>query len=67
MKTVMAKGENFLFARKYIENKYSTDTWDRIMQSLSNESKIVWSGVLLAGSEYPFAAFKEMMSSRTRT
>ena len=33
------------------------------MQSLSNESKTVWSGVLLAGSEYPFAAFKEMMSS----
>jgi hypothetical protein len=63
MKIVMAKGVNFLFARKYIENKYSTVNWDRIMQYLSNESKTVWSGVLPAGSEYPFAAFKEMMSS----
>jgi len=61
MKTVMAKGVNFLFARKYIENKYSTETWGRTMQSLSNEAKTVWSGVLLAGSEYPFAAFKEMI------
>jgi hypothetical protein len=47
MKTVMAKGVNFLFARKYIENKYSAETWDRIMQSLSGESKTVWTGVLL--------------------
>ena len=66
MKTVMAKGVNFLFARKYIEDKYSTETWGRIMQSLSNEAKTVWSGVLLAGSEYPFAAFKEMISSLNR-
>ena len=61
MKTVMAKGVNFLFARKYIENKYSPETWGRIMQALSGESKTVWTGVLLAGSEYPFAAFKEMI------
>jgi hypothetical protein len=33
------------------------------MQSLSSESKTVWIGVLLAGSEYPFAAFKEMISA----
>jgi len=30
MKMVMAKGVNFLFARKYIENKYSTGTWGQI-------------------------------------
>ncbi len=63
MKTVMAKGVNFLFARKYIENKYSAETWGRVMQSLSDEAKTVWEGVLLAGSEYPFAAFKEMTTS----
>ncbi len=66
MKTVMAKGVNFLFARKYIENKYSGETWGRIMHSLSDDSKTVWTGVLLAGSEYPFAAFKEMISSLNR-
>jgi hypothetical protein len=63
MKIVMAKGVNFLFARKYIEGKYSAETWSRVMQSLSSESKAVWTGVLLAGSEYPFAAFKEMIST----
>jgi hypothetical protein len=34
-----------------------------MMQSLSSESKSVWIGVLLAGSEYPFTAFKEMISA----
>lgn len=63
MKTVLAKGVNFLFARKYIENKYSAEIWGRIMQALSNDAKTVWAGVLLAGSEYPFAAFKEMISA----
>jgi hypothetical protein len=63
MKTVMAKGVNFLYARKYIENKYSGETWGRIMHSLADDSKTVWTGVLLAGSEYPFAAFKEMITS----
>jgi hypothetical protein len=63
MKMVMAKGVNFLFARKYIENKYSTEIWGRVLQSLSSESKSVWTGVLLAGSEYPFGAFKEMISA----
>ncbi|MCK9419390.1 MAG: hypothetical protein M0R70_08450 [Nitrospirae bacterium] len=63
MKIVMAKGVNFLFARKYIENKYSPETWGRIMHSLSDDSKTVWTSVLLAGSEYPFAAFKEMITS----
>jgi hypothetical protein len=63
MKPVLAKGVNFLFARKYIENKYSSETWGRIMHSLSDDSKTVWTGVLLSGSEYPFAAFKDMISS----
>ena len=63
MKTVMAKGVNFLFARKYIEEKYGMEIWTRTMQSLSKESKAVWSGVLLAGSEYPFEAFRAMMSA----
>lgn len=65
MKIVMAKGVNFLFARKYIENKYGAEIWGRIMQSLSNEARSVWGGVILASMEYPFAAFKEMMSSLT--
>jgi len=63
MANVMAKGVNFLFARKYIESKYGTETWGKVMQSLSTESKEIWGGVILASMEYPFVAFKEMMSA----
>lgn len=66
MKTVMAKGVNFLFARKYIENKYGTEIWGRVMQSLSDEAKSIWGGVILASMEYPFVSFKEMMTSLTQ-
>ncbi len=66
MTMIMAKGVNYLFARQYIENKYGKETWGRIMLSLSNEGKTVWSGVLLASMEYPFSAFKEMMASLNR-
>jgi hypothetical protein len=63
MTTVMAKGVNFVCAKKYIEDKYGTETWGRIMQSLSNDAKTVWGGVLLVSTAYPFTAFKEMMSA----
>ncbi len=65
MSTVMAKGVNFLCAKKYINNKYGTAAWDRIIQSMPNEAKTVWRGVLLTGGSYPFSAFKEMMSTLT--
>ncbi len=60
---VMAKGANFLYARLYIEQKYGRDTWERILQSLSPEMRKVWDQALLASKEYPFEAFKEMMSA----
>jgi hypothetical protein len=60
---VMAKGVNFICAKKYIEKKYGKETWEQIMRSLSDEARAVWNDCLLAGSEYPFLAFKEMMSS----
>jgi hypothetical protein len=65
MTRVMAKGVNFTGAKKYIIDKYGTETWGRIVQSLSNDAKAVWGGVLLVSSAYPFTAFKEMMSALT--
>ncbi len=62
-KEVLAKGINFTCAKKYIETNYGIETWDRIITRLSPETAAVWKGSLLAGSEYPFHAFKEMISS----
>lgn len=59
---VMAKGVNFICGKKYIEMKYGQETWEQIMRSLSDEGRAVWNDCLLSSSEYPFWAFKEMMS-----
>jgi hypothetical protein len=60
---VLAKGVSFLYARTYIEEKYGRDTWERVMQSMPPGSREVWSSYLLVTQEYPFAAFKDMMSA----
>jgi len=60
---VLAKGVSFLYARTYIEAKYGRDTWERVIQALPPESREVWSYSLLVTKEYPFSAFKDMMSS----
>ena len=60
---VLAKGINFTCAKKYVETNYGPETWDRIIARLTPEAIAVWQGSLLAGSEYPFLAFKEMISS----
>ena len=62
---VMAKGVNFLYAKNYIEERYGQETWGRTMSALSQEAKGVWNGIILVGKEYPFAAFKEMMTALT--
>ncbi len=60
---VLAKGINFTCAKKYIEAHYGPETWKRIMTGMGTEAAAIWSGSLLTGSEYPFSAFKEMISS----
>jgi len=66
MTAVMAKGANFLYARTYIEQKYGRETWERILAALSPETRKVWDQALLVSKEYPFEAFKEMMSALMR-
>ena len=63
MSEVLAKGVSFLYARTYIVAKYGQETWEKVVQSMPPESKEVWTRSLLATSEYPFEAFKDMMSS----
>ena len=65
MTEVLAKGVSFLYARTYIEAKYGRDTWERVIQSMAPQSREVWSYSLLVTKEYPFKAFKDMMSALT--
>jgi hypothetical protein len=62
----MAKGVNFICAKKYIINKYGEEAWSRIIQFMTDEAKMVWKDSLLVGGSYPFFAFKEMMSALSK-
>jgi hypothetical protein len=66
MAEVLAKGVSFLYARTYIVAKYGQETWEKVVQSMSPESREVWAYSLLVTREYPFTAFKDMMSSLSR-
>lgn len=66
MSEVRAKGVSFLYARTYIVAKYGQETWEKVVQSMPPASKEVWAYSLLVTNEYPFEAFKDMMSSLTR-
>jgi hypothetical protein len=66
MAEVLAKVVSFLYARTYIVAivaKYRQETWEKVVRSMPPGSKAVWAQSLLATNEYPFTAFKDMMSS----
>lgn len=65
MKQVSAKGVNFLYSKRFIEAQYGAEMWQRVIRSLSKESQETWGGALLVNHEYPFSAFKEMISALT--
>jgi len=63
--SVLAKGVNFLFSKRFIEIRYGMETWDRLLGSLSKESREIWDSALLVQREYPFEAYKEMITALT--
>jgi hypothetical protein len=63
---VLAKGVSFLYARTYILAKYGPETWEKVVLSMPPASKALWVQSLLVTQEYPFEAFKDMMSSLSR-
>ncbi len=62
-KPVLAKGVNFLYAKRFIEGKYGNDAWRRVLSNLPEEMQQMWDGGILVNKEYPFAAFKATMSA----
>ncbi len=65
MTEVRAKGVSFLYARTYIVAKYGHETWEKVVASMPPGSRKLWAQSLLVTQEYPFEAFKDMMSSLT--
>jgi len=59
MEEIMARGLNFVFAKKFIQKEYGNETFNRAFDSLPQEAKEIWQDAVIIGS-YPFPAFKAM-------
>ena len=66
MAEVMAKGVNFLYAKRYIETNYGEDRWEKVMKALPPKDRDVWSGGVMVTSSYPFSAFKAMITALSK-
>lgn len=62
---VMAKGVNFLYAKRFITESYGPEIWEKVVGSLSKDSREIWGDSIMVSSLYPFAAFKEMIANLT--
>jgi hypothetical protein len=65
MKQVMAKGVNFLYSKRFVESKYGTETWQQVIASLPQQAQEIWGSAILVNQEYPFSAYKEMITALT--
>jgi hypothetical protein len=63
MQEVLARGVNFIYTKEFILNKYGIEAWKLLLQSLSEDARKIWDGILLPIQEYPFTFFKEMIST----
>jgi hypothetical protein len=63
MQKVLAKGVNFVYTKQFIVNKHGIETWDLLLQSLSEDARKIWGDILVPIQEYPFLLFKELISA----
>lgn len=67
VREVMARGPNFVYAKEFILSNHGASTWERILADMPIEARDIWMELLLVTDSYPFSAFKEMLSSLSRT
>lgn len=65
MQQVLARGVNFVYTKQFIVNKHGIETWELLLQSLSEDARKIWGGILVPIQEYSFTSFKEMISTMT--
>jgi len=63
MEQVMARGVNFIYTKEFIINKYGTEKWKQLLQSLSEEARKIWNDPVLPIQEHPFSLYKELISA----
>ncbi len=66
MAEVMAKGPNFVFAKKFILQEYKADIWVKLLASVPSDVATIWRDTPLVTSSYPFGAFKSMVTSLSK-
>lgn len=60
MAEVMAKGVNFVYAKRFIEQEYGAESWQKLIDAMPDFAKNIWDGGIMVSSNYPFSVFKEM-------
>ncbi len=63
MAEVLAKGVNFLYAKRFIESNYGTDRWEKVMAAVPKADRAVWSEGIMATRSYPFSSFKTVIAA----
>jgi hypothetical protein len=66
MAEVMAKGPNFVFAKKFILQEYKADIWGQLLASVPSDVATIWRDTPLFTSSYPFGAFKSVVTSLSK-
>lgn len=60
---VLARGVNFVYTKQFIVNIHGIETWDLLLESLSEDARKIWGDILVPIQEYPFSLFKELISA----
>ena len=63
MEQVLARGVNFLYTKKFIIERYGTEAFERVLQSLSAEAQKIWRGTIMPIQQHPFSLYKEFVTA----
>jgi hypothetical protein len=63
MAEIMARGPNFVYAKKFILQEYGSEIWEKLLMSVPSDAATIWRETPLVTSSYPFRAFKAVVSS----
>ena len=66
MAEVKARGQNFVYTKKYILQEYGPEMWGRLLARLPSDAAEIWVGQPLANLSYPFSAFKCMVADLSK-
>jgi hypothetical protein len=63
MKNITARGPNFVYAKEFVTQEYGDDIWEKLLDVMPEAEADVWKRPHLITEEYPFSAFKAMVSA----